>query len=172
MYMLREIERADMPIINKWRNDFELIQELGTSYRYVNHEVDSDWFDNYMRARNNTIRCAIVRTDTNKVVGCVYLLNIDWTSRCADFGIMIGEKDDQGNGAGTFAVKAMLDHAFSNLNLHRVQLEVVEYNERAIHLYNKCGFQKEGIRRASLFKRGVYVNMIAMAILQEEYYSN
>lgn len=172
MYILREIEKTDMPVINKWRKDPELIQKLCAPYRYINQEVDDAWFDNYIKSRDSAVRCAIVQTDINKVIGCVYLLNIDWTSRCADFGIMIGEKDNQGKGAGTFAVKAILDHAFFNLNLHRIQLEVLEHNERAIQLYHKFGFQKEGVKREALFKNGVYVNLIAMAVLRKEYHSD
>lgn len=38
----------------------------------------------------------------------------------------------------------MLEHAFSNMNLHRVELAVLEDNRRARALYEKVGFVEEG----------------------------
>lgn len=44
MYKLRELERKDLTIINSWRNDYELIEQLGAPFRYINLEVDQKWF--------------------------------------------------------------------------------------------------------------------------------
>ena len=38
----------------------------------------------------------------------------------------------------------MLNHAFFNMNLNRVELTVIENNKRSIHLYEKNGFVYEG----------------------------
>lgn len=57
---------------------------------------------------------------------------------------MIGDSKNQGKGIGTFAVKEILNHGFNNLNLNRIQLNVLNYNHRAIKLYEKCGFKLEG----------------------------
>ena len=48
MYKLRELERKDLTIINSWRNDYELIEQLGAPFRYINLEVDQKWIDCYM----------------------------------------------------------------------------------------------------------------------------
>lgn len=48
MYKLRELERKDLEQINKWRNDPELIELLGAPYRFINLEVDTKWYENYM----------------------------------------------------------------------------------------------------------------------------
>ena len=42
MYKLRELERKDLIIINSWRNDYELIEQLGAPFRYINLEVDQN----------------------------------------------------------------------------------------------------------------------------------
>ena len=70
---------------------------------------------------------------------------------------------------GTFAVTAMLKHAFFNLNLRRVELGVLENNAAARHLYEKVGFVQEGVKREANYKNGKYVNMIMMSILKEEF---
>ena len=41
MFHLRELERKDLPTINKWRNNPELIALLGAPFRYINLDVDA-----------------------------------------------------------------------------------------------------------------------------------
>jgi len=85
---------------------------------------------------------------------------------------MIGSSENRGRGLGTFAVKAMIEHAFLNLNLRRIELGVLENNDPAIHLYEKCGFVREGIKRESNYKNGKYISMIFMSILRSEWSSS
>ena len=82
---------------------------------------------------------------------------------------MIGNKESQGKGAGTFAVKEILNHAFNNLNLHRVELTVLKNNERAMKLYEKSGFKREGTLRQVYYKNGSFVDAYIYSILKDEY---
>ena len=63
----------------------------------------------------------------------------------------------------------MIRHAFFNLNLHRIELDVLTTNIAAQKLYEKCGFVKEGIRRKAVYKNGAFVDMYIYAILREEF---
>ena len=58
--------------------------------------------------------------------------------------------------------------AFLNLNLRRIELGVLENNSPAIHLYEKCGFIREGVKRESNYKNGHYISMIMMSILRSD----
>lgn len=167
MYRLRELERKDISNINEWRNNEDIISNLGAPFRYINQDIDNKWFDSYLTNRNNCVRCSIV-DEEDFILGLVSLTNIDYTNLSCVFHIMIGE-NNQNKGAGTFAVREMLKHAFFNMNMHRVELTVLETNDRAIHLYEKCGFTKEGTKRRSTYKNGEYVNMHLYSILREEY---
>ena len=169
MYKLRELEREDIKRINKWRNDPELIACLGAPYRFINEDVDSDWYDKYINARNSCVRCAIIDTEKDEILGLISLININYINRCADLHIMIGGKENRGKGIGTFAVSAMVKHAFLNLNLRRIELGVLENNIVAIRLYERCGFVREGIKRESNYKNGKYENMILMSILKKDF---
>jgi UDP-4-amino-4,6-dideoxy-N-acetyl-beta-L-altrosamine N-acetyltransferase len=166
---LREITRQDMTTINAWRNDPKVTDCLGSPFRYINLETDEAWFDSYMRNRNTQVRCAICLAGTKEMIGTVYLLNMDSVSRSAELGIIIGEKEEQNQGLGTAAIKLILNHAFLNLNVHRVYLSVLEDNKRAIRVYEKIGFQKEGILRQAIFKKGNYSDLWIMSILENEY---
>lgn len=140
----------------------------GGGYRFVNSEVDNAWYDHYLKSRSNTVRCAII-DDNDHIVGCVYLLNMDYINLCADLHIMIGNIENRGKGIGTFAVSSIVEHAFFNLNLRRLQLEVLEYNKAAQRLYEKIGFIEEGRRRKAVYKDGQYVDVIFMGLLRDEY---
>gem|GEM_PF-4146497 len=50
-----------------------------------------------------------------------------------------------------------------------LELEVYDFNPRAIHVYEKAGFVREGVRRDVLLWDGVYQSAIVMSILKPEY---
>jgi len=49
---------------------------------------------------------------------------------------------------------------------------VLETNQRAINLYNKLGFIKEGVKREEVLKNNKWINSIVMSILKSEYKAN
>ncbi|MBL8522973.1 MAG: GNAT family N-acetyltransferase [Betaproteobacteria bacterium] len=167
--ILRELERSDLAILNSWRNDHATIDQLGSAFRFVGTEVDEKWFEGYLASRSHNVRLAICDEKSRKVIGAAYLLEIDWISRSAEFAIWIGEATARGKGAGETATRAMLRHAFHDLNLHRVHLAVIAGNKAAAALYRKIGFVQEGVRRQALFKNGKYVDVVEMAILSSEF---
>lgn len=79
-----------------------------------------------------------------------------------DIGIMV-HKDYQNVGVGTALMKAVIDLADNWLMLIRLELCVYEDNERAIHLYEKCGFKKEGLKRLAAIRNGKYENEYLMS---------
>lgn len=173
MYILRELRRSDIPAINAWRADRELISRLGATFRYINPEVDERWFNSYMENRSGTVRCAIADSDDPDVIlGLISLCDINNLSRSCQLHIMIGEKSQRGRGMGYFAVSEILRHAFEDLNLNRVELCVLPDNEPALGLYRKAGFQQEGLLRQYAFKNGEYKDMLIMSVLREEWKKN
>lgn len=170
MLKLRELNRKDITEVNAWRSDRDLINYLGAPFRYINSEVDEKWFESYLSARSNTIRCAIYDDSEPEItLGMVALTDIDWVYRIGTLHIMIGNSNNRNRGIGTFAVTEMLKHGFDDMNLHRIELEVLVSNSRAIHLYEKIGFEKEGIKKKAAFKNGLYVDVAFMALLSEKW---
>src|SRR5206468_7752591 len=74
-----------------------------------------------------------------------------------------------GKGYGTEATRLMVQYAFDTLNLNRVWLHVLEYNERGIRCYEKVGFKKEGLLRQEHFRDGRYWDTHLVAILRDEW---
>ena len=82
-------------------------------------------------------------------------------------GIGMGVHDDHcGKGIGTALLRELVDAADSWLAIRRLELTVYTDNGSAIRLYEKFGFEREGIMRAYAFRAGRYADVIAMARLR------
>jgi RimJ/RimL family protein N-acetyltransferase len=113
-----------------------------------------------------------IRTlDADKLIGFIALDGINWTDRDSYVAIGIGEPDFWGKGCGTDAMRLMLRYSFTELNLHRISLNVYAYNQRGIRSYEKCGFQHEGCIREFVLRDGLRSDMLHMGILRSEWES-
>ncbi|MDU7477465.1 MAG: GNAT family protein, partial [Paenibacillus macerans] len=72
-------------------------------------------------------------------------------------------------GYGREAIELMKRFVFERLNLNRLELEVLDFNERAYRCYLGCGFKEEGRLRQKEFKNGKYSDLIIMSVLVEEF---
>ncbi|MDQ3929987.1 MAG: GNAT family N-acetyltransferase [Chloroflexota bacterium] len=79
-------------------------------------------------------------------------------------GISI-RKEWRGQGVGTALMVAAIEWARGTGIITRMELEVFAHNARAIHVYEKCGFQVEGTRRKAFYRDGQYIDSITMALL-------
>jgi len=169
---LRELRRSDLLELNAWRNDREVVAGLGSHFAFVGPEVDDAWFSAYLASRRSNIRLAIVDDQpgsTETLIGCIYLLDISWVARSAELALMIGRKDYWNRGIGSRATAALLEHAFTDLGLHRIWLRVNVDNAPARRVYSGAGFRVEGTLQQACFKEGKYVDVHLMAILADEY---
>ena len=71
-----------------------------------------------------------------------------------------------GRGIGTALLAALLETADDWLGLRRIELTVYADNARAIALYERFGFAREGLMRCHSFRAGRYVDTLAMARLR------
>ena len=110
---------------------------------------------------------AIEDIETGKYIGGCGIQNVNWLSRVALVGIMIGDKDYWGKGYGTDAMKTLVTFIFNNMNINKIRLSTFSFNERAIKSYKKCGFTVEGVLKNEIFKDGKYYDEIIMSIFKD-----
>jgi RimJ/RimL family protein N-acetyltransferase len=79
-------------------------------------------------------------------------------------GITI-HKDWRNQGVGRKLMEHAIAWAKSTGVVKRIQLGVTSSNASAIHLYEKLGFEKEGLRRRGMFKNGRYYDTWLMGLL-------
>lgn len=83
--------------------------------------------------------------------------------------IGIGEREYWGKGYGTEAMKLVLGFAFLELGLHRVSLDVFDYNPRGYKSYEKAGFKHEGRVREMIKRDGKRYDVLFMGVLREDW---
>lgn len=104
-----------------------------------------------------------------RLIGESVLNEIDEESRMANFRICLFESPACGKGFGTEAVRLTTEYGFESLHLHRIELEVYAFNERAHKAYKKCGYREEGIKRDGVYLGGKYHDVILMAALETDF---
>lgn len=87
----------------------------------------------------------------------------------ARYAVALFDSALYGKGIGTEVTRMVLRFAFLELKLHRVDLNVLTYNRRAIACYEKCGFRPEGIDREDAWIDGQWASDMRMGILEEEW---
>lgn len=108
----------------------------------------------------------LVAVIDGKVIGALGLERFEGRrSHAGQFGVAVHDSY-AGRGAGTALLMAALDLADNWLNLRRLELSVYADNARAIALYERFGFEREGLNRAYSWRNGAYVDSLSMARLR------
>ncbi|HDM70437.1 MAG: GNAT family N-acetyltransferase [Thermotogae bacterium] len=165
---LRPFEIEDIDQILPHFNDEEVRQYLAVIFP-VNKLVERNFIESLYKDDKNILLGMEVN---GTLIGSIGLHRIDWVNRSTELGIVIFRKEYWNKGYGTKAIDLMLKYAFKYLNMNRVSLKVYEYNERAIHVYEKCGFKVEGRLRKAKFFKGRYWDVLVMGILRDEYFES
>lgn len=150
----------------EWMNDFETTDYTGRSHRIMTIEAEKQYLENNI---NEEAIFSIIDIEKDKLIGGVGLHEINHIKRKAVLGIFIGDKNYRDKGYGTEAIRLILEYGFNYLNLNNIKLDLMEFNERALACYKKCGFKEYGRRRKCEFINGKYYDTIEMDILAEEF---
>lgn len=157
---LRGLVRDDVPVIASWstRESWEDVSPAPWTGRTAEQAL-AEWD---ARPASDDVRFG-VEVD-GQLVGSVSLWNVDLHNRNGHLGIVLAPAA-RGRGYGSAACRALVDYAFSERGLHRVQLEVLATNEAAIRAYLAVGFVEEGRLRESAWVRGGFVDEVIMSVL-------
>ena len=105
--------------------------------------------------------------DGDVFVGYCGLDKLDFVSRTAEMGLLIGPKYQRSK-VGMTATKLLLQHGFYALDLNCIFIEVYQ-TTLAWSFWSKCGFRKEGELRERKFWKGVYCDSTVGSILKDEF---
>lgn len=139
----------------------------GSAQAFNKTEIEN--YINRVAADSNRVDFLIFSKQDNKLVGEVVINEVDRNNRCGNIRVLINRKEDFSKGYGTEAMILALNYGFGMFNLHRIELEAYPFNNRAVHVYEKIGFKREGIRRDGAYYNHKYYDMITMSFLENEF---
>ena len=111
---------------------------------------------------------AIVCKENKKMIGTCGFTRMDELNRVAEIGYVLNP-DYWGNGFATEAAKRVMEFAFEELKVNRVEARFMFGNEASLKVMHKIGMKFEGYQRESLFVKGRYRTIGIASILKREY---
>jgi RimJ/RimL family protein N-acetyltransferase len=163
--VLRAIERQDLANYVSWLNDPRIVEHLA-HFLPISLAAEEKWYERMLA--DSTACNFAVEFDGQHIGGCGFH-NIDSRNQSAETGLFIGVPELWDQGLGTDLLHTLLRFGFEMMNFHRIYLRVHAGNERAIHLYEKAGFQLEGRWRQAEFRDGRYRDVLWMSLLSDEW---
>jgi ribosomal-protein-serine acetyltransferase len=102
------------------------------------------------------------------LVGSIGLHQIDWHNRTASIGYYLA-KSAEGNGVMTRAVQALLNYAFFDLGLNRIEIRCGVNNKKSRAIPERLGFTREGLVRDGEQLYGKYHDLIVYGMLARQW---
>lgn len=165
--MFRLPEAGDLQTIQNLRNDESTWVHLGDP-RPVGPADQQAWLQSI--GWKNGKMYLVAYNEEFPFIGLVRLDEHDTQNRSIRVGLdVLKDLRDRGLGGGIY--RALMAYAFDELNIHRLWLAVLESNPRAMALYEKWGFSKEGCYRKAIWRHGTFQDYVIMSILENEYRS-
>ena len=165
---LRAYRQEDIEIATSLVNDKELKKFLAPGIPFpMSPWEEESWVKSQNGNQNGEYNFAIEDIETKKYIGGCGIHNVNWLTRVAVVGIMIGDKEYWGKGYGTDAMKVLMKFIFEDMNINKIRLSHFSFNQRAKRCYEKCGFHVEGILKDEIFKEGKYYDEIIMSAFRK-----
>lgn len=165
---LRPLVKADAAAMFASLEDQEVARLTGTHDEFTFDAVEQ--FCGKSASEPDRYDYVICRPEQPEVaLGEVVLNDIDLINRSANFRGALYSEHDFSQGIGTEAIRLLLAFGFDELNLNRIELEVYDFNLRAIHVYEKLGFSHEGRKRQALCWQGQYHDALVMGLLAQQW---
>lgn len=159
MLNFRKLIREDIPTLCEIRNS--CVDYLHDS-NVFSVEESLNWFD---KTKPNFYSILV----ESNMVGYFRTSNYSRLNRSIYIGADL-HPNFWGQGIGYKSYSQFLPYLFETYNLNKISLEVLSTNNRAIKLYNKLGFNTDGVKRQEVYKNEKFVDSILMSILKNEYY--
>lgn len=167
VFTLEKWSRALAPSLAESANDERIPRFLRNTFPHPYTEECAEFFISAAeKMQEKGIFYAIV--SEGKAIGGIDLtLQEDVHCRQAELGYWLNP-DFWGKGIMTQAVGRICAEAFEKLPVHRIQAQVFGENTASCRVLEKCGFQREGVLRGSVYKNGQFHDSYIYALLSSE----
>lgn len=162
---IRKFKEEDIPYKVKWIND-----ERNNKYLHYDLPLREDkTLEWYNKIKDRTDRADFTITYDNEPVGLIGLLNIDHNNKKAEYYICIGEDSYKGKGIAKKATDLLIMKSYEEFGLIKIYLYTEVENIAAQKLFEKVGFEREGLLKNDLFYKGKKIDRYVYGLDVEEY---
>ena len=161
----RRFSFKDIPTRVDWINNPNINQTMffDLPASVVNTEK---WYESN---KGNTNRIDFTFEDKEgKIIAMGGFTGISKEHRNAEFYVMVNP-EMHGKGIGKIVSLWMYNYAFSKLDLHKIYLYTNDNNVSAYSIYEKAGFQLEGVLREHKVKNNQFQNRRFYGMLKTEW---
>ncbi|MCX6011939.1 MAG: GNAT family protein, partial [Chloroflexi bacterium] len=147
-------------ILMDWLNDPTVNQFLETGGDYTIEKLN-----NYLSdiEKKEILFWGIHIKENDTHIGNIKIDPVNFKHGIAEYGIMLGRKTEWGKGYAKEATNTIIEFCFRQLRLRKITLGVVADNYVAYNLYQKVGFEIEGLYKKHGLYNGNYCDIIRMA---------
>ena len=160
---LRSLSEDDLALVLDWRNAPEVRANM-----YANHKITWEehraWFH---KMQHDPSMLWYIYMQHNIPFGVVYFTSYQAKRRNAFWGFYSGANAPRGTGLRM--EYAALEHAFSDLGVHKLNCEVIEFNRAVINMHKKYGFKEEGVFRDFHYDGEHYHDVVRLGMLDSEW---
>jgi len=166
--VLRALEPEDLDFLYQLENDSSIWEVSNTTTPYSRF-ILKQYLDNSHRDIYDVKQLRLMICDKNrgKALGCIDLYEFDPKHHRVGIGIIIFSKEDRNKGYAAQSLKLTSNYAFDHLGVHQVFASISEDNDASIHLFEKEGFVRTGIKTDWIFSSGSYKNVYQYQMIRD-----
>jgi|APHM01.1.fsa_nt_gi Acetyltransferases, including N-acetylases of ribosomal proteins len=162
---LRTVEEEDIEFLRDGVNHPEVRVYMGNR-RPQNYENEEEFFEEQV-CGEKTVHLLISWSEER--IGIISLTpQGDDAEKLAEIGIWI-HPEYHGNGYGTEASKLLVEYGFNQLNYHKLYARAYQGNKASQSVWEKLGFEKEGVLKDHTFTEGEYKDVVYYGVLEGEW---
>ncbi|HMQ02684.1 MAG TPA: GNAT family N-acetyltransferase [Pyrinomonadaceae bacterium] len=174
-----EFQLGDLTL-RAWREDdidaaFAIVQQnrkhLQTFMRWMTPEYSIEdarkFICNAIKDRLDRKTLGLALLSDDKLIGSTGFNRLDWGSRVCEIGYWIDHRHE-GKGSITTACKVMIEYAFDELQMNRVEIRCSAENLRSAAVPERLGFKKEGLLRRSEVLNGNNHDFLIFGLLADD----
>jgi [ribosomal protein S5]-alanine N-acetyltransferase len=166
--LLRPIVQQDIHQVFEGLSHPEVIRHYGVWFDTLEStQAQMDWYAQLVKEDSGRCWALTVKTNGSVLTGVIVLNNWNKYHRRADIGYWLMPAF-MGQGIMTEALRPVLDYAFREMTIHRIEAEIEPANTASIAIALKLGFCYEGTKRQVEIKHGNFTDLSIYSLLSTD----
>jgi RimJ/RimL family protein N-acetyltransferase len=163
---LEKFKKPDYDRLIRWIDSEELMVIF--SAQAFSFPITHQQIEKYIKS-SDRIAYKVIDTTNNEIIGHAEFKKVDYINKSARIcRVLVGDKKNRNKGYGSLIIKELVRVGLEELQLHRIDLGVYDFNKQAIKCYQKCGFEIEGLLKDNIKFNDIYWSTYNMSILNKK----